>query len=899
MSISSYLAATPRRLVLMALPAAFRTEYGSEIVALFAWRVAQERGPRRLRVALLGGLDLIRTALRLRFGRRERPNLTPGLPGPTSPLPNWTPDMILRDLRFAVRTLLHRPIFSLVVILTLALGIGANALIYSVVDAVVLNPFDFPEPDRVVTVGPVFPKLNQPLGFFEVLSAAEYDDIRQLESIENVVGFDMGNRQITGGDVPENVRTGFWWGDPLPAAGLQPVVGRSLPSGVIVQDEPVAMISERVWHGRFAADPAVVGSTIQINDRPHTLIGVFPDAAVLYGIDLWTPMWAQVSDMPRNRRQFQIIAGIREGADLDQVNAVLDALARRTELAYGAAHEEYQGWRLEAMTWTQANVRTLRPAAMVLLGSVGFVLLLVCANVASLVLARAAGRRREIAVRAAVGAGRGRIVRQLMSESLLLAVAGGTVGVGLAFFGLRWLAANTPPALIPTTRPLDIDLGVLGYTLAISLASGLLFGLAPALQGSRLDLQRALTLETGQSTGSRGRRSLHGLFVAVEVALALLLLVGAGLFITSFARLQRVDPGLDPENVLTMRLTLPAAKFQGEGITNFFVDLARLVEQIPGVEQAASGSQFTPIGFLRQQFSLPDLVVESQAQLPRGLFTIASADYFETLGIRLQRGRTFTAMDLPDTGFVAVINATLAGRYFPGESPVGKRIKLGTIDDEQRPWLQIIGVVDDTRNAGLHVPPQPEIYVSLRQVNGIFNQLFLIVRTEADPMAVLPAIRDKVAQLDPGQAVYGIATLESAMMQGYAMESFAMVLLTAFGFLALMLAAIGIFGVVSYAVSERTREIGVRMALGAGHREVRSLIIRQALVPVAIGATIGLVASIAAAQALAGMLYEIRGFDPGPILTVAAVLAAVAVVASYLPARQASTIDPLIALRQD
>ncbi len=887
-------------LSLRALPAPLRREHGADITDLYLERQRQARRRGRAaaaRYSLLAFVDLLGSAARTRFRRREAPAHLARLND--SPLSSWTPEMLLRDLNFGIRTLLHRPGFTAVVLITLGLGIGANAIIYSAIDNIVLNPFDFPEPDRTVAIGVEYPRLGQPLGFFEVISPPEYNDIlEQTTAFERTAAFDIGNRQITGGDIPQNLRTGFWWGDPLRVLGMSPVHGRFFSADEIRQQAPLALVSNRVFESRFAGDPAIVGQTIQINGVDHTLLGVFPTPAVVYGIDLWTPMWAQPEDFTRTRRQMNVVARLGDDVTLTQANAELEAVARRTELEYGDQHDEYVGWRLETMTWTDANVRTLKPTAFVLMGTVSFVLLLVCANVASLLLSRSSSRRREIAVRAALGAGRARIVRQLLSESLLMAVLGGAVGLALAWVGLQWLVANTPAPLLPTTRPIGLNLRALYYTGFVSVLAGVLFGIVPALQSARFDLHGTLT-ESGRSTGGRSRRRLHGVFVAVEVALALMLLTGAGMFIHSFARLQRVDPGMDVDNVLTMRLTLPWEKFEGEAIANFFVDLADRVENIPGVRSAASGSQFAPIGFIRQRFAIDGQAVADESELPNALLTIATADYFETLGIPLRTGRFFDSGDLPGTQTVTVINQTLATRTFGDEPAVGKRIKLGAPDDEERPWLTVVGVVGDTKNNGLAAPVQPELFVGLRQVNGVFNQLYLLVRTEAEPRALLPQIRQAVADLDPEQPIYGIRTVDEAFAQGFAMEGFALRMLTAFSVLALVLAAVGISGVVAFAVSERSREIGVRMALGAVGSEVRRLVVRQALLPVAIGAVIGLGLSMALGQALSSILFEVGMGDPTTMLGVAIVLGLVAAAAGYLPARRASRIDPVAALRAE
>ena len=705
------------RLCLYSFPPALRDEYGDDLIDLIAERRAVEAAAGAMALVRFYARTL-RDALGVAWRRRVRRQSFHADANFPPELPHWKNDMLLQDMRYGIRTLWHRPWFSAAVIATLALGIGANTLIYSTVDAVILNPFDMPEPDRIAMIGTEYPRLGQPLGFFEVLSGPEYQDIvNNTEAMSHVAGFDLGNRQVMGGDQPQNVFTAFWWVDPLPALGLQPVLGRSFTDAEIREREPVAMLSERVWLNRFGGETDVIGSTIRIDDEPYTLVGIYPSAANIYGSDLWMTMWFQPDQLPRGqRRQFNAIGRLAEGSTMDDLNAELEGLARRTELEYGDELPEYAGWRLRALTYTDAQVSTMKPAGMILLGAVGFVLLLVCANVASLLLSRSAGRQREISVRIALGAGRMRVLRQLMSESLVLAVVGAVLGIVGAWFGLQWLQGNVPSNLLPTTRALGINASVLGYTAIVTVISAVLFGLTPALHATRVDLQRSLG--SGAAGGSRVRRRLHSVFVAVEVALALVLLTGASLFMTSLWRLQQVDLGFAPDNVLSMRLTLPWSKYEGEGIAEFFNELIERSEAIPGVRGAAAVSQRPPNGFITRQFSLPGTVVENDSELPTALLTIASHTYFDALEIPIVRGRGFNDLDLGGAAMVAVINETFAQRHLEraGEDVVGQRIKLGRMEDPELPWLEVIGVVEDTRNAGLQNQTAPEIYVSLDQV---------------------------------------------------------------------------------------------------------------------------------------------------------------------------------------
>lgn len=809
----------------------------------------------------------------------------------------WNTDMLAHDLRSALRAVVRRPAFTAIVVVTLALGIGANAVIFSAVDAVVLDPFDFREADRVVGVGTEYPRLGRELGFFERLSAPEYADIRrQSETLQNVVAFDLGNRQLTGGDVPQNLFTAFWWDDVLPTLGLEPTIGRGFTRQEIREAEAVLMISHRVWQARFAGDASVVGSTVRVDGDPYTLVGVFPSGADIFGSDLWLPMWVDPEVLPRDRRQFQVIGRIRDGYSLADVNAELETIARRTEEAWGAEFDEYGGWRLAAATWADVHARNLRPAAMILLGAVAFVLLLVCANVASLLLSRSTGRRREIAVRSALGAGRGRIARQLLTESVVLALVGGVVGVLAAWGGLRLLASWMPVGLLPTQATVDMNLRVLGYSAGLSLLAGVLFGMAPAFQALRADLQQTLASDSGRATGGASRRRWQGAFVVVEVALALVLLVGAGLLVHSFVKIQSVDPGFDSSDLLTMRLTLPWNQYQGDAIFGFFDELTRRVEEIPGVRSAAAASQLPAGLFIQRQFTLPGRQAESGERLPTAWVTMADDGYLETLGIPLLRGRSFDEDDVAGQPMVAVVNEVLARRYFGDSDPVGQRIEVGAAD-EPGPRVEIVGVAGAVRNLGVQQEPAPEAFVSLRQTSGQFNQLFLVIRTDVEPHAVVDPVREAVWTMDPDQPVYAIRTMEEKLGAGVAPQRFAMQALLAFAAVALLLAAVGIYGVVSHAVSDRTREIGVRMALGAAAGTVSRLMVRQTLLPVAIGVALGLALALALGQGISSLLYEVGGTDPATLVTVAALLVGIATLASWIPARRASRIDPVEALR--
>ncbi|HEX7088620.1 MAG TPA: ADOP family duplicated permease [Longimicrobiales bacterium] len=801
---------------------------------------------------------------------------------------------LAQDVRHTLRLIRRAPGFALVVVLTLALGIAANTVSFSAVDGLVLRPYPFPELDRLVGVGTMYPRLGGELSYWENLSAPEYLDIReQSRTLTGVVAWDMGNRQLSGGDAPLNVFSAFWWGDAFPTLGIRPHLGRGFSQAEIERGEAVAIISYRLWVTRFGADSSVVGRAILVNGKPHTVVGVMPPRAAIYGTDLWLPMGWDPRALPRQRRQFQVIARLAPGATLDQANAELETIARRVEHLHGAERPEYAGWKMIAATWTEASARFAKPAAFVLLGAVGFVLLLVCVNVAGLLLARGAGRRREMAVRVALGATRGRVLRQLLTESVLLSALGGVAGLGLAVFGVRALSRLIAGLPIRVAGDVTLNGRVLAVAALVTLVAGVLFGLVPALHAARADIQGMLKSDGPGTTASRSRQRLQRVFLAAEVALSLVLLAGGGLLVNSLVRMSRVDPGFDTSNVLTMRLTLPWERYDGEAVIRFFDRLTQSVAALPGVRSAAAGTQFPPISFSSGELRIEGREFAEGDALPTALLTVAGPGYFETLGLPLLRGRTFTERDVAGAPLVAVINEPAARRYFPGEDPIGKRLGVARGDA----WFEIVGVVGAAANRGVDVPPEPEVFASARQLPGTSNQFFLLIRTEVEPRGILPAVREAVRSLDPQQPVYMIQTVKEAFAARAAPRRIAAVALTLFAIFALALATMGVYGVAAYAVSDRTAEIGVRMALGAGRREVHRLIARQALLPVTIGAVVGLAGAVALGRLLSGLLFQVRSGDPLTLAVVTLTLAGAALAASWLPARRAARLDVVRAIR--
>ncbi len=895
------------RRLLRLYPREFRRAYGAELLQMFRDVRAEPRhrgalGAARFWRHVLG--DLVATAPRHRLTRvastlaaravHRRLRRRQPVPPRRSEM-----DTVVQDLKYALRLFRQHPGFTAAAVLSLALGIGGNSLMFGLVNGLVLRPFPYPDPDRLVSVGVTFPRLGAERGFIEVLSSHEVQDIARAQTLDDVLAFDLGNRNISGGDRPERVFSAFVWGDPFETFGMPPAAGRGfLTEETQEVGHPVAIISHRVWQSRFGGDPAVVGNLIQVNGQATTLVGVMPSGLLMLGTDLWLPMWADRDELPRNRRQFSILARLAAGATLAQANAELATIADRTTTEYVAQFPEYDGWRLEADTWVHALTGQIRPVAFALLGAVGLVLLIACANITNLLLARATSRRREIAVRLAMGAARSRLVRQMLTESTLLAAAGAGLGLLLAVGGLDLVASILPERIAAMEPQFAIDGRVLAFSLGLVLLCGVLMGLLPAWQVTRADPQTTLKSDGLTASAGQGAQYLRRLLVVGEVGIAVVLLVGAGLLLRSLSQIYRVDAGVDPQNVLTMRLTLPPEKYDPDGITAFFEQLVDRVEAVPGVEAVATASQFPPNGFFSSQFQIEGRVTATEGALPTTFLTIASPEYFSTLKVPIRRGRGLLPSDRPGSPPVLVVNETFAARYFGDSDPVGQRIKRGGAESTA-PWAEIVGVAADTRNRGPLSRVEPEIFASVAHVEGWWNQLFLLVRTGGEPGAMLPEVRRQILSLDPEQPVYAIQTLEDAFATAILQQRGSLALLGAFAVLAVMLAGIGIYGVLSYSVTARTLEIGIRMALGAGAGDVRWMVVRQAFGLTCLGLAIGLAASMALGRVLSALLFGVTPSDPTTLVAVGLLFLAVSVIASYVPAHRASRVDPMTALRYE
>jgi putative ABC transport system permease protein len=806
-------------------------------------------------------------------------------------------ETFIQDIRFGIRMLAKKPMFSIIAVITLALGIGANTAIFSVVNGVLLRPLPFKEPDRLMMIRetklPQFPEFSVAPGNF-------LDWKKQNTVFERLVAYKGSSLNLIGTDDPErlralNVTEGFF-----AMLGAQPQLGRDfLAEEDQVGHNNVVILSYGLWQRRFSGDPKILNQTITLNRQAYTVIGVMP-ATFHFGsgeneLDLWTPM-AFTEGQAQNHGGHGLVAigQLKPGITVDQARAEMSAIAGRLAAQYPVDI----GWDVKIMPLLEFSVRSIKPALLILLVAVAFVLLIACANVANLLLARAAGRQKEIATRTSLGASRWRIVRQLLTESLLLSLLGGALGLALAKWGMDLLLTLAPPDL-PRLNNVSLDGRVLAFTATITLLTGVIFGLVPALQSSKPNLNETMK-DAGRGSTEGGRRQrIRSTLVVLEVATALVLLVGAGLMIKSFWQLQKVDPGFNPDNTLTVQVSLPKTKYPEESQqVAFFQQLIERVATLPGVQSAGAGHVVPLSG---NDFVLA-FEIDGRPPLQPGVtqstnYYSVSADYFKAMGIPLRRGRVFTERDIKDSPRVAVINETMAKKIFPDEDPIGKRI---TFDNRQKgnpEWFEIVGIVGDVKQYSLDQVTTMQTYEPY--IQQTFPYMTLVVRTTGDPTNLNAAIRSEVLKLDKEQPTTNFKTLNEFFSISIAQQRFSVVLLGMFAVVALVLSAVGIYGVLSYAVTQRTHEIGIRVALGAGKRDVLRLVVGQGMLLTVIGVAGGLGAAFALTRLMASLLFGVTATDAVTFASVASLLLAVALLACYIPARRATKVDPLVALRYE
>jgi putative ABC transport system permease protein len=803
--------------------------------------------------------------------------------------------VMLADLKYAWRTIRRSPGFALAVVLTLALGIGANSAIFSVVHGVLLRPLPYGQPDQLVRIYGRYPEFGR-----TNTSLPDFQDWRaQSHSFEQMAARYNAAFVLTGEGEPERVIADRVTANFLGTFGVRPAIGRSfLPEEEQVGgDDRVVVLDYGYWQRRFAGDPRIVGRQIQLSGQPYQVVGIAPKGfRIERDVDLYAPARADTT-MPRRAEFMDVYARLKPGVSVQQADA--DVAAVNRHLA-----EEYPGTnatiRSEVIGLQDDLVSGVRPALLAFMGAVALVLLIACANVANLLLARAATRDREVAVRVALGAGRGRLMRQLLTESVVLALFGGALGLGMATWAVA-AVRGTDVQFLPRQGEITIDGTIVAFTIVLSVATGLLFGLAPAIRLSRGSLHATLREGARGATGGSLAR-VRGALVLGEVAVALMLLVGAGLLVRSFDKLTKVDLGFDPAQVLTYSVTFPSAKFRDRDQAGPLYDaLLERARTLPGVQQAALSADLPMDGAGYLSFDIegrPSRPARPGAA-PEDMQPFAvSADYFTTMHIPLKRGRLITAQDRTGTTPVAVISEEAVRRFFDdGRDPIGSRITFGNPANPKTTWMTIVGVVGNIAQEGVTAKPYAQLYQSIDQAPT--RVVHVLLRSDRDPMLLASSVRGAVRSVDPDLLVNDIQTLEDRVSQNIARPRLSVLLLGSFSAIALLLAAIGIYGVMAYTVAQRTREIGVRMALGADPHEVKQLVVRQGMRPALIGVVVGLVAAFAATRLIASLLYGVSAVDPVTFVLVPLFLIGVALLATYLPARRATRVPPTVALQAE
>jgi putative ABC transport system permease protein len=828
---------------------------------------------------------------------------------------------ILRDIKYAIRSFARRPLFTTVLLLTLALGIGSNVAIFSVANGVLFRPLPFEDPEELAFIWTRLPATNVARS---LVSGPDFKDYQaETKRFEGFAGAIAVAGTLTGDGPAEQIMNGYVTGNLFDMLGVRPAVGRNLNMDDAFPVDPSAfggpnpdlppgkvMLSYGLWQRRFGGDPSVIGRTIQMDGWGSIVVGVLPadfriylpaDAAMPTNVDAWGILPSNIGDFARDAPWLTVVTRLKDGVTLEQAQQEMDAMAARLR----EVHQFHKTQNLQIVVngMHRDVVEHTRPALLALLGAVGFVLLIACANIANLLLVRASGRGREIAVRAAIGSGRGRIIAQMLTESAVLAVGGGVLGVLLAWQGIRVIGALSPGNL-PRMETVGIDGRALLFTAAVTALAALAFGLAPALRAVGRNLADGLRERGSDTGGVRGNKLRTGL-VILEVGLSLVLLIGAGLMVRSFSAIQKVQPGFDARNVITFNAPLQFVKYlttQSRG--NFVNQLGARLSQVPGVESVggvaplplAGGEQYS-VGSYGRIGDADDVYQAQKAD-----FRSVLPGYFEALRIRLISGRTFTSADNEvDALDVAIIDQKLAERLFPNQDPVGLQLLVDHFNEQtfslEKVPVQIVGVVANVRATSLAADGREAIYVPY--VFSSFLPLTFVVRTAADPSTLIDRVRTEVAAMDPDVPVAGVATLQSYITNAMAQPRFLLALITTFAVLALVLASLGLYGVISYSAKQRTREMGVRVAFGASQRDVLRLILGQGLVVAGIGIILGLTGSVAVTRVVRSFLVGVTATDPVTFAAVPLILLAVAAVASFIPARRASTVHPVEALRDE
>jgi predicted permease len=811
-----------------------------------------------------------------------------------------------QDLKYALRALRRSPGFTLVVVLALALGIGANTAIFSIVNGTLLRPLPYPQADHLVALWGKFTGIGIPKDQ-NSFSAPEIVDVKTLNtSLSHVAAISQTSANVNLNGVPERLEGAIVSPELFPMLGVEARLGRVFrPEEGTEGRDRVAVISDGLWKRRFGSDPGVIGRKVSFNDLSFEIVGVLPPAFDFpTNTEVWAPLSFNAQALtPYNRGNhgFMVIARVKPELTLTQARADLDRVSRTIIEQNKQYPYEKFNFALIMNPLLEETVSDIKPALLMLLGAVGFVLLIACANVANLLLVRASGREREMAIRTALGAGRARLVRQMLTESLILGLTGGVVGILFARIGLNALVAVAESSF-PRVGGVPMDWRVLAFTSGISLFTGLLFGLAPAWHAAHVVTHESLKEGgRGNTAGGASQRVRRALIVS-EIALSLVLLAGAGLLIKSFLRLQQVDPGFNPDNVLTMRIALPQQRYQKpEQVANFYREVLARIRQLPGVEAAGAISAL-PLsgGGGSGTTTIETQAVPADKASPELDLRPVMPGYFESMGIALVKGRLFDDRDVPTAAPVAIVDETLVQTYWPNEDPIGKRLHRGSPGSTQ-PWMTVVGVVRHVRMRTLEAPSRMELYWPAPQ--NPFNAMSLAIRTSTEPMSLANAVQKQILSVDPEQPVYRIRTMNEFLASSIERRKLSMLLLAIFAGAALALATVGIYGITSYSVAQRSQEMGVRMALGASRSGILRLVLGQSLTMAGIGVIAGLIGSFILtgllASMLESMLFNTAAVDPITFVLVAMVLIAVTILASYIPARRATRVDPMVALRYE
>jgi putative ABC transport system permease protein len=818
------------------------------------------------------------------------------------------PYLMIQSIRLAFRTLLKTPGFTAVAIITIALAIGANTAVFSLVNALLIKPLPFKAPENLVLL---FEKFSAQ-GLDQIpVSAPEYLDWeKQTSSYERIAAFNFADFNLTGGDTPERISGAVVTPSLFPLLGVSPIKGRAFNDAEFGEgNDNVVVISERLWRRRFNSDPQLLGTQVSINGRSVTVVGIMPAnfefPLPLFGVqggtfaervDMWRPVAFTKNELEsRGSRSYGVIGRLKPGVSIAQAQAEANTIVANWHTLFKDNYNPATKFGATLYPLHNLVIGGMRPALMILLGAVAMVLLIACANLTTMLLARAGAREREFAIRLALGAGRMQLVRQMLAESILLAVIGGSAGVVLAIWGLD-LLRSIGSQTVPRLAEVSLDLRVLSFTLVIAVGTGIMIGLIPALASGKPELTEALKEGGRGATSGLRRNRLRSSLVIAEVALALVLLVGASLLLKSFVRLQNVQPGFEPNNVLTMEVALPVLKYpRGKPVADFYAEATRRIKALPGVEAVG----FTSILPLSGTNSDSSFGIEGRDHMAEKVFPDEeirniTPEYFSVLKVPLLAGRFFNDGDQFEGPDVAIVNNSLAKKWFPNQDAVGKRI---TFSDPRKPdvkWVTIVGVVGDMRHRGLDLEPKPEYYLPHNQ--RPYRGMILAVRSGQDSRSLTGAIRREISKLDPDLPAANVRTLEQVAADSIAPRKLSVVLIGVFAAVALVLASVGIYGVMSFLVVQRTHEMGVRMALGAQRGDVLRLVIGRAAKLVLIGTGAGLVLGIMSSRALRALLFNVGAFDPMTFLGVTLALIAVSLLASYIPAVRATKADPMIAL---